>query len=54
MLPSQNSDAHLFHVVKQKYDFHDFMVLGPTAPGARGTVHFLIVYENLFSGLGAI
>ena len=41
MLPSQNRDAHLFHVEKNT-DFHDFndfnnfMVLGPRFPGVMG------------------
>ena len=41
MLPSQNRDAHLFHVEKTQmfmifYDVDDFMVLGPRFPGVMG------------------
>ena len=54
VLLSHNFYAHLFHVVKQNriwmiYDgFDDFVVCGPKAPGAHGTLHFLIFFENYF------
>ena len=59
MLPSQNFDAHLFHVGKTRdfydfNDFNDFVVFGPKAPGAHGILHFLLFFENLFFGLRPI
>ena len=35
-------------------DFNDFMVFGPKAPGAHGTLHFLAFFGMLFYGLGPI
>ena len=59
VLPSQNFDAHRFHVLKKNdfrillpfYDIYDF---GPKAPGAHGTLRFLTFVGNLIYGLGPI
>ena len=54
MLPSQNRDAHLFHVEKKNTDFHDFhdfdsfMVLGPRFPGPMGPSMFRDFLKNCF------
>ena len=59
MLPSQNRDAHLFHVEKNTNfhdfnDFNNFYGFGPKVSGGHGTLHFLTFSENLFYGLGPI
>ena len=46
MLPSQNRDAHLFHVEKTRIfmifsDFNNLMVLGPRPLGPMGPFIFL-------------
>ena len=53
MLPSQNFDAHLFHVVKNMISmifngFNDFMVFGRKAPGAHGTLLVCDILKNYF------
>ena len=59
VLPSQNRDAHLFHVEKNTVlmisnDFDNFMVLGPRPPGVMGPFSVLTFFEKLFYGLGPI
>ena len=59
VLPSQNCDAHFSCCQKKMVlmifnDFDNFMVFGPKAPGAHGTLHFLRFFENVFYGLGPI
>ena len=59
MLPSQNRDAHLFHIEKNHQfhdfaDFNDFMVFGPKAPGPMGPSIFGDVFEKLIYGLGPV
>ena len=34
--------------------FNEFMVFGPKAHGAHGTLHLLTLFENLYCGLGPI
>ena len=55
VLPSQNRDAHLFHVEKNN-DFNDFNDLWFWAQGFRGhgALRFLTFFEKLFYGLGPI
>ena len=58
MLPSQNRDAHLFHVDKKQMicmivnDLYDFMVSGFKVFGGHGTLHVLRLVERniLWSG----
>ena len=56
--PSQNRDAHLFHVEKNMIvmifnDFNNFMVLGPRFLGFMGPSIFRR-FEKIFYGLGPI
>ena len=54
MLPSQNDDAHLFHVDKKTLifmifnDFNNFMVLGPRFSGVMGPSIFRDFLEFCF------
>ena len=54
MLPSQNRDAHLFHVEKKTMivmifnDFNNFMVLGPRFPGVMGPSIFRVFLKICF------
>ena len=57
VLPSQNRDAHLFHVDKKTHIFMIFMILIILwfwVQGFRGhgALRFLTLFENLFYGLG--
>ena len=59
MLPSQNRDAHLFHVGEAMIfmifnDFNNFMVLGARFPGVVGPFVLLTFFETLFYGLGPV